>query len=70
MLARAAAMLSSRPRASEGASGLRPTVKSSALIHRASAAHEQAAMILFVASREASYMTGALVANDGGWTAY
>jgi NAD(P)-dependent dehydrogenase (short-subunit alcohol dehydrogenase family) len=48
----------------------RATMKSSALIGRVSTAWEQAAVILFVASRDASYMTGALVASDGGWTAY
>jgi hypothetical protein len=35
-----------------------------------STAWEQAAVILFVASRDASDMSGALVASDGGWTAY
>jgi NAD(P)-dependent dehydrogenase (short-subunit alcohol dehydrogenase family) len=45
-------------------------MKSAALIGRVSTAWEQAAVILFVASRDASYMTGALVASDGGWTAY
>lgn len=44
--------------------------KSTGLITRFSTVWEQAAVILFVASREASNMTGALVASDGGWTAY
>jgi NAD(P)-dependent dehydrogenase (short-subunit alcohol dehydrogenase family) len=48
----------------------RATMKSAALIGRVSTVWEQAAVILFVASRDASYMTGALVASDGGWTTY
>lgn len=46
------------------------TMETSALIGRPSTVWEQVAVILFVASKEASYMTGALVASDGGWTAY
>jgi NAD(P)-dependent dehydrogenase (short-subunit alcohol dehydrogenase family) len=49
---------------------VRPGMKPSGLITRNSTACEQAAVILFVASREASDMTGALIASDGGWTAY
>lgn len=49
---------------------LRAITKSTGLIARISTVWEQAAVILFVASREASNMTGALVASDGGWTAY
>lgn len=48
----------------------RAMVKAGPLIGRVSTASEQAAVILFAASREASYMTGALIASDGGWTAY
>lgn len=47
-----------------------PTIKPGPLLGRPSTVWEQAAVILFLASREASYMTGALVASDGGWTAY
>jgi NAD(P)-dependent dehydrogenase (short-subunit alcohol dehydrogenase family) len=47
-----------------------PEVKPRALIARSSTPWEQAAVILFAASREASYLTGALIASDGGWTAY
>lgn len=49
---------------------LRAITKSTGLITRISTVWEQAAVILFVGSREASNMTGALVASDGGWTAY
>lgn len=48
----------------------RPGMKPGGLIPRNSTPWEQAAVILFVASHEASNMTGALIASDGGWTAY
>jgi NAD(P)-dependent dehydrogenase (short-subunit alcohol dehydrogenase family) len=56
----------------DGGSGgmVREGIKSSGLMPRNATGWEQAAAILFVASREASNMTGALVASDGGWTAY
>ena len=54
----------------DAAPGPRPAVKPGALIARSSTPWEQAAVILFAASREASYLTGALIASDGGWTAY
>lgn len=69
MLDRAMDFVKSR-RATADPDAPRPTMKASALIGRLSTAWEQAAVILFVASRDASYMTGALVASDGGWTAY
>lgn len=47
-----------------------PMIKPGPLLGRPSTVWEQAAVILFLASREASYVTGALVASDGGWTAY
>lgn len=40
------------------------------LIPRNATPWEHAAAILIVASPEASDMTGALVASDGGWTAF
>ena len=69
MLDRAMEFLSSRGKAQEP-SAPRAMVKPGSLINRMSTAWEQAAVILFAASREASYMTGALIASDGGWTAY
>jgi NAD(P)-dependent dehydrogenase (short-subunit alcohol dehydrogenase family) len=69
MLTRAMTLLSGRKPSPDQAQ-TRPTVKSTALIARPSTAWEQAAVILFAASREASYLTGALIAADGGWTAY
>ncbi len=68
MLARAMDMLSERGDRPKPAAG--PMVKPGPLIARPSTIWEQAAVILFLASREASDMTGALVASDGGWTAY
>jgi NAD(P)-dependent dehydrogenase (short-subunit alcohol dehydrogenase family) len=50
--------------------GPRPAIKSRGAIPRNSTPWEQAAVILFAASTEASNMTGALIAADGGWTAY
>ena len=38
--------------------------------HRMATVEEQAAIILFLLSAEASNLTGALLATDGGWTAY
>ena len=49
---------------------VREGIKSKGLMDRNSTPWEQAAAILFVASREASNMTGALIASDGGWTAF
>jgi NAD(P)-dependent dehydrogenase (short-subunit alcohol dehydrogenase family) len=48
----------------------RPAIKARGALSRNSTAWEQAAVILFAASNEASNMTGALIASDGGWTAY
>ncbi len=48
----------------------RAFVKQAALLGRNSTASEQAAVILFAASLEASYLTGALIASDGGFTSY
>lgn len=69
MLERATEFVKSRHTA-VGTDEPRATVKPAPLIGRPSTVWEQAAVILFVASRDASYMTGALVASDGGWTAY
>ena len=44
--------------------------KSNNLQHRMATASEQAASILFLASDDASYITGATVQTDGGWTAF
>lgn len=38
--------------------------------HRKAEAEEQAASILFLASEEATHITGAVIATDGGWTAF
>jgi NAD(P)-dependent dehydrogenase (short-subunit alcohol dehydrogenase family) len=69
MLERAMEFVKSRQTAAEP-DAPRPAIKTAPPIGRFSTAWEQAAVILFVASRDASYMTGALVASDGGWTAY
>lgn len=69
MLERATEFVSSKQTVA-APDALRAMVKPSALIGRASTAWEQASVILFAASRDASYMTGALLASDGGWTAY
>jgi NAD(P)-dependent dehydrogenase (short-subunit alcohol dehydrogenase family) len=42
---------------------------SKTLLKRLAQPDEIARVILFVASDEASYMTGSIVAIDGGWTA-
>lgn len=69
MLARAREFVKSKPAAADP-DAPRPTIKTAALIGRPSTAWEQASVILFAASAEASYVTGALLASDGGWTAY
>lgn len=69
MLARAMEFLSSRKDA-PAPQKAGPMIKPGPLIGRPSTAWEQAAIILFLASKEASYMTGAVVASDGGWTAF
>ena len=38
--------------------------------HRMSTPDEQAAVILFLLSADASNITGAVWATDGGWTTY
>ena len=38
--------------------------------HRKALPEEQAASILFLASEEATHITGAVVATDGGWSAF
>ena len=44
--------------------------KHESLIKRPSNPSEQASAILFLASDDASHMTGSTVATDGGWTAF
>ena len=56
--------------AADGANMVRKGLKSAGLIERNSTPWEQAATILFAASRDASNITGALIASDGGWTAF
>lgn len=56
--------------ASEDANMVRKGLKSVGLIERNSTPWEQAATILFAASKDASNITGALIASDGGWTAF
>jgi NAD(P)-dependent dehydrogenase (short-subunit alcohol dehydrogenase family) len=38
--------------------------------HRMATVWEQAATILFLLSPDASNLTGTVMSNDGGWTAY
>lgn len=45
-------------------------VKRETLFKKPATSEEQAASILFLASDDASHMTGATVATDGGWTAF
>ena len=40
------------------------------IINRQAEAEEQAACILFLCSEDASYMTGATLQTDGGWTSF
>lgn len=44
--------------------------KRASLLKRDASAEEQAASILFLASSDASHMTGTTMAMDGGWTAF
>lgn len=44
--------------------------KSNNIQHRIAEASEQAASILFLASDDASYLTGTILQTDGGWTAF
>ncbi|MEG1831141.1 MAG: SDR family oxidoreductase [Raoultibacter sp.] len=44
--------------------------KTQSMLHREAEAEEQAASILFLASDDASHMTGEIVATDGGWTSF
>jgi NAD(P)-dependent dehydrogenase (short-subunit alcohol dehydrogenase family) len=64
------AVLAKRASGGDAGNMVRPGMKAGGLIPRNSTPWEQAAVILFVASREASDMTGALIASDGGWTAF
>lgn len=59
-----------RASAPDGGNMVRKGLKSVGLIERNSTPWEQAATILFAASRDASNITGALIASDGGWTAF
>lgn len=49
---------------------VRPGLKMKGLIERISSPEEQAAMILYAASPEATYLTGSIILNDGGWSAF
>ncbi|MCA3640249.1 MAG: SDR family oxidoreductase [Methylobacterium sp.] len=49
---------------------VRKGLKSTGLIERNSTPWEQGSTILFAASKDASNITGALLASDGGWTAF
>lgn len=44
--------------------------KTESMLKRDALAEEQAASILFLASDDASHMTGEIVATDGGWTSF
>lgn len=44
--------------------------KTKSILEREALAEEQAASILFLASDDASHMTGATVQTDGGWTSF
>ncbi len=71
MFARAVdAVLAKRAGAPDAGNMVRAGGKSAGLIPRNATPWEQAAAILFVASSEASDMTGSLVVSDGGWTAF
>ncbi len=59
-----------RASAPENTNMVRKGLKSTGLIERNSTPWEQASTILFAASRDASNITGALIASDGGWTAF
>lgn len=59
-----------RATAAENANMVRKGLKSTGLIERNSTPWEQASTILFAASKDASNITGALIASDGGWTAF
>lgn len=44
--------------------------KTKSILQREALAEEQAASILFLASDDATHMTGAIVQTDGGWTSF
>jgi len=44
--------------------------KQRSMLKRDATAEEQAASILFLASEDATHMTGSIVATDGGWTSF
>lgn len=69
MLTRAMQLLATRPPLPDP-DAPQAMRKTQPLIPRISTVWEQAAVILFAASYEASYLTGALIASDGGWTAF
>lgn len=74
MVARAGAFVKATKEAGEGSSmgGLKTQslLSSADSRHRAATVWEQAAVILFLLSADASNLTGGTYATDGGWTAY
>lgn len=74
MVARAGEFVKATKAAGEGSS--MGGIKSQSLLgaadsnHRASTVWEQAAVILFLLSPDASNLTGGTYATDGGWTTY
>lgn len=44
--------------------------KTKTIQQREATAEEQAASILFLASDDATHMTGAILQTDGGWTSF
>lgn len=70
MFDRALAVVTAKRAKGDGQNMVRKNLKSVGLIERNSSPWEQASTILFAASRDASNLTGAIIASDGGWTAF